>query len=574
MKTNNSGSSNISQLFVVVACIVFAAVAGYFIGYLWSILLAVAFFSWQNKKRMKANQSGYCLAIVQKRLARVAPAFLMIAIGVCVGVYTYFQLQEGFSDLEFMEKFKIIVAAVITLGFTIGGIAWGYTGIRDALFPDKSSLAKSIQSQLPNQGSLLDSNQLFSIVDRDISENGKWFDKIAVGNEWLLGNDDASYIPRIRLIFGRDEIIRRHTNGSVQTTRITELITIDDLKHSHSNTLSNYKELSPLMDYLLLKNPDAFVKPYKEYLDALSMSDTDWQMLLIDYNRRKSDRKLASYTTENKPAQNMILTLSDGNVTSRLSSDLIEKTLKECIATGDEYFTLTPGVPINAFGRQFASLECQVYTYEAGEYNDDYDSESAASSEGDVTEFEFLLKTVVSDEKPKTEAMSFITTDHKEALKILKNWFEGRVLNLNDWASIWLPLPSKKNVEQHESPRPSLGLTAASGAFQHHNTFTIEDVEIAAEGLTDGTYQAVDLTLSGGYMWMRIEIGDKTDGRCKVFCTYPDNGTLHFYKNRCSHKQAATWLVDFGKAKFKPDGSDWKDYTKQALKQSKSNTKK
>ena len=42
--------------------------------------------------------------------------------------------------------------------------------------------------------------ELFAIVDKDIRENGQWFDKVAVGKEWVLG-DMASYIPRIRVFF-------------------------------------------------------------------------------------------------------------------------------------------------------------------------------------------------------------------------------------------------------------------------------------------------------------------------------------------------------------------------------------
>ena len=45
-----------------VVCGVFIAVAGYFIGYLWSTLLAALFLWWQKQRHPNAvPQGGYCL---------------------------------------------------------------------------------------------------------------------------------------------------------------------------------------------------------------------------------------------------------------------------------------------------------------------------------------------------------------------------------------------------------------------------------------------------------------------------------------------------------------------------------
>lgn len=104
------------------------------------------------------------------------------------------------------------------------------------------------------------------------------------------------------------------------------------------------------------------------------------------------------------------------------------------------------------------------------------------------------------------------------------------------------------------------------GVFQSHDRFTIEDVEVAARGLQDGSYQSVDLTLPGGYLWMRIQGGDKTDGRCRIFVTRADPDQLRYFRNLCTHRQAAAWLMEFAQGKFRPDWKQWKDYTRQAQK--------
>ena len=46
---------------------------------------------------------------------------------------------------------------------------------------------------------------LFAMVDKDIQASGQWFDRVAIGKEWVLG-DDVSSIARIRGVFSRDEI--------------------------------------------------------------------------------------------------------------------------------------------------------------------------------------------------------------------------------------------------------------------------------------------------------------------------------------------------------------------------------
>ena len=80
----------------------------------------------------------------------------------------------------------------------------------------------------------------------------------------------------------------------------------------------------------------------------------------------------------------------------------------------------------------------------------------------------------------------------------------------------------QEQVKKREVPPPHLALKSPSGVFQSHDRFTAEDVEVAAEGLIDGSYQMVELVLTGGYLLMRINGGNKMDGRCTVSVTRPD----------------------------------------------------
>ena len=89
---------------------------------------------------------------------------------------------------------------------------------------------------------------------------------------------------------------------------------------------------------------------------------------------------------------------------------------------------------------------------------------------------------------------------------------------------------------------------------------------MAARGLQDGSYQTVDLTLPGGYLWMRVQGGDKSDGRCRIFVTRADPDRLRCFRNLCTHRQAAGWLMEFARGTFRPDWKEWKDYTSTAQK--------
>lgn len=96
--------------------------------------------------------------------------------------------------------------------------------------------------------------------------------------------------------------------------------------------------------------------------------------------------------------------------------------------------------------------------------------------------------------------------------------------------------------------------------------FTSEDLQIAAEGLVDGSYQSVTVLLPGGFRWFHAEAGDQLDGRYLVRASRPDPDKLRFFSTRCSHRQAAAFLLEFAQGALRPDKPDWKDYTREVEK--------
>lgn len=504
---------------------------------------------------------NYCRDITRKKLLSLWLAALFLFCAIAVGVYGWTEFHADKSAWDYMEYGKLVIGWLGALLFLVLGISTAYTALRDAFFPEKSALARSIRSQLPYPDGAPGVQELFAMVDQDIGANGQWFDKVAVGKEWVLG-EVAAYIPRIRVFFGRDEIRSRRSGERVNTTRIIELYILDDRRQSHIMTLNNPRELPPLLDCISLRAPDAICRPYSEYSSWCRKSDMEWENMLREYRVRQGEREMVSFRSGNSDTvtdQSMTLTGPDGSVTSRVTPELIRQTLLECLRQGEGTFSMVPGRPIEQGGNRFVGLECFAGFYE------DLDDPSVQELE-ELGEAELFLQMTSTGTGQTLQYGRTCQTDIGTAESVLQAWFRGELPNMSGWEAT--PLTVKQEpVKRRELPPPHLGLMSASGVFQSHDRFTLEDVEVAAEGINAGEYQMVDLTMPGGYLWMRIQCGDKTDGRCKVSVTRADADKLRFFRNLCTHKQAAAWLMEFAGGTFQPDWKEWKDYTRQAEKE-------
>ena len=270
-------------------CGAFIVGAGYFIGYLWSTGLAALFLWWQKKRHPgRPPQGGYCLDRTRKRLARLFWALLYLIFALAGGVCFYVQMQEDRSGWELTDWAFTVFSAVLCLGGAVLCAAETYMDLRDAFFPARSRLARSIRAQLPYPDEAPETAQLFAMVDRDIEANGQWFDRVAIGREWVLG-DDVTSIPRIRGVFPRDEIKVRYTNGRRQSARIVKLYIVDDRRQVQTTGMRSPSELQMAVTCLRLRAPWAYFGEYRGYHDFVSQSEEGWKDMERYVRRRREE---------------------------------------------------------------------------------------------------------------------------------------------------------------------------------------------------------------------------------------------------------------------------------------------
>jgi len=257
---------------------------------IFAIPVILLLMGWNKKQQPNGPEEGYCLQRTRNRLAWLGWALLYLLFALAGGVCFYVQMQEDRSLWGIKDWAFTIFTAILCLGGTALSLYEGYTDLRDVLFPAKSRLAKSIRSQLPYPDEAPDVQELFAMVDRDIRENGQWFDRVAIGREWILG-DDATSIARVRGVFPRDEIRVHHSNNRRQTTRILELWIVDDRKQIQCTGLRSPSELEMAVKCLRLRCPEAYFSTYGKMSDFVGKTEEDWQAFLRDYNARKAERE-------------------------------------------------------------------------------------------------------------------------------------------------------------------------------------------------------------------------------------------------------------------------------------------
>ena len=516
----------------------------------------------QQSQQRVMPAGGWCRQRTRGRISLLLWATLFLIIAVLLfGVFFYLRpMDRTYWDTGDYALFY--ASCPVGVAF-LAACAWAaYTGIRDAFFPEKSALAKSIRAQLPFPDEAPPVDKLFAMVDNDIRDNGLWFDNVAVGREWVLG-EKASYIPRIRAVFGRDEIQRRHTGKTTTTTRIIQVYIIDDRRQVQVSDLKNPNELPMLLDCLKLRAPDALFRPYAQFVNYNSMDDSEWDAVERDYRNRKAKRATSAVQAAQHPEQSMVLTFHDGSATSRVTADLVRRTLRDAIRQAQEddeyFFNLTPGRPPERDGVRWSGMQCAVFGSQLDENRDRV-----------YGLWIYLVLVPVSgpDGKPVRNSMELFCTP-EQAETILLSWLRGEVPDLRSWEEIDLAgmkVSYTKPQTSAQSYPPKLVLLSAAGAGQSHERFTREDVEVGADGIVNGEYQQVDLTLPGGYLWIQVKTGDKTDGRCTVTATWPDGEVLRYFTAKCTHRQAAAWLMDYHDGKLRPGGADWRDVTKKMTK--------
>ncbi len=249
------------------------------------LILVLAWF--QNKQNPHGAAEGYCLSRTRKQLKGVLWSLLFLFIGAALAAFFYVGWKKDHADWDRKDIISLIVSGLGAVVMTILSIYQFYTSLRDTFFPGKSRLAKSIREQLPYPEEAPPVKELFAMVDKDLEENGLWFDSVGIGKEWVLG-DMANRIDRIRGIFTVDRIHQHNTQTGIRSYRTLELVLIDNRWKKSVTTFYKPKELQAAAEYLSLKVPGAVHGKNLQYADFLAMDENQRETFERKFMQTKS----------------------------------------------------------------------------------------------------------------------------------------------------------------------------------------------------------------------------------------------------------------------------------------------
>ena len=243
---------------------------------------------WNKKQQPDGPAEGYCLQRTRGRLILLVWAAVALLMAAAGAAYLTLSWTVDKTGWDYMEYIKLAAAGLLAVGGLLVAGYLAYTGLRDAFCPEKSQLARSIRQQLPYPEEAPPVKELFAMVDEDVRQNGQWFGRLAVGREWILG-DEVSYIPRIRGVFWRDETRTRRSGNRVTTTRILQLWILDDRQQCRPTDLRQPKELQAALDCLRQRIPAAVFAKYdsREYNDCIHADEQQWYFMEREFERRK-----------------------------------------------------------------------------------------------------------------------------------------------------------------------------------------------------------------------------------------------------------------------------------------------
>ena len=373
---------------------------------------------WNKKQQPDGPEEGYCLQKTRGRLIGLLPAAAFI-LGGALALWFFYMGQTMPQEVERLDKetkiFYFLCPFLGIIAILIGAFL-AYRSLRDALYPEKSALAQSIRNQLPYPDEAPPVKELFAMVDQDLKENGQWYGKLGIGKEWVLG-DEVSCISRIRGVFGRAE---RRTRTAGNRTRVIctyEIWIVDDRREQQITSLRSEKELKDALDCLRKRAPAAVFGKYdsREYKELVNPKDEMQQYAQEQaYTQRKAQVEEQEREEQEKLAQNQVLTLPDGSVTSRITWDTIHQLLLRPSRTGEASpFQMVPGIPFRGQGHTFSRLACMP---------------------GNGQELTRILMEEYSGtpEKPGQYAWTRDVST-SEAEEVLRGWLRGEIPSLGNW---------------------------------------------------------------------------------------------------------------------------------------------
>ena len=422
----------------VIVFILLAAVLRIF-----AIPLILLILWWNKKQQPDGPEEGYCLQRTRGRLTGLILAAIFI-VGGGLAIWFFAVAETMPYEAEQLKEeisFGYYLIPVAGTGAILAGLFLACRSLRDALYPEKSALAQSIRSQLPYPEEAPPVKELFAMVDQDLEQNGQWCGKLGVGREWVLG-DEASSIPRIRGVFSRVERHTRHAGKRTQVTYLYEIWIVDDRRQQQVTSLKSKREVEDAMDCLRRRVPAAVFGEYnsREYNDLIYAREEEQQ-----YAQERAYRNRAAQFEEQKRreqeqrAQNQVLTLPDGSVTSRITWDTIHQLLLRPDQTGETApFQLVPGVPFQGQGRTFSRLVCLA---------------GGTAQPARILMEEFSGTPNVPGQYAWTRNLSA-----GEAETVLRGWLRGEIPALDGWTCMersgrtWQPVMERQS--RPPSPAP------------------------------------------------------------------------------------------------------------------------
>lgn len=330
---------------------------------IFAIPLILLIMWWNRRQQPDGPEEGYCLQRTRGRLTGLIPAALL-AVGGGLAIWFFAVAETMPYEAERLKEeisFGYYLIPVAGTGAILVGLFLAYRSLRDALHPEKSTLAQSIRDQLPYPEEAPPVKELFAMVDQDLKQNGQWFGRLGVGKAWVLG-DEASSIPRIRGVFSRVERHTRHAGKRTQVTYIYEIWIVDDRRQQQVTSLRSKREVEEAMDCLRRRVPAAVFGEYdsREYNDLIYAEEEEQRYAQERaYRNRAAQFEEQNRREQEQRAQNQVLTLPDGSVTSRITWDTIHQLLRQPDQTGEAApFQLVPGVPFQGQGHTFSRLVC------------------------------------------------------------------------------------------------------------------------------------------------------------------------------------------------------------------------
>lgn len=376
---------------------------------------------WNKKQQPDGPEEGYCLQRIRGRLTGLIWAALCLA-GGGLAIWFFLAVQTMPYEMERLKEeisFGYYLIPVAGAAAILVGLFLAYRSLRDALAPEKSALAQSIRDQLPYPDEAPPVKELFAMVDQDLKTNGQWCGKLGVGREWVLG-DEVSSISRIRGVFSREEHHTRRAGKRTQAVHIYEIWIVDDRRKRQVTSLRSRKELEEAMDCLRRRAPAAVFGVYdsREYKDLVYTEEDEQQYAQERaYRQRQAQFEEQERKEQERLAQNQVLTLPDGSVTSRITGDTIHQLLRQPDETGEPApFQLVPGVPFQGQGYTFSRLACLA---------------------GGAAQPTRILMEEYSG-TPETPGQYAWTRDVSagEAEEVLQGWLRGEIPSLENWTKM------------------------------------------------------------------------------------------------------------------------------------------